>query len=369
MADVIENAGERKKMTAVLKNCFRKQTRDRVTFIVATVVGESVSLGKVDFDPAATLSLAPATHKRKRELEGDAPIRLVERVDAAGLQFVRANLELLKREERTKFLHYANAMLANGHSLDMGYRLKEHGYGRYYPDEISMQGLNRRLRSTIALPLYYDIDASNAHPVVLAAISNERGWYTPCLDYYIKNREAVLSSTGLPRWLAKQLILQQTYGGSVYNFILEKLEQNYIVGEVAKWMARVPQFVYEYGHEIRQIAQQVRRVDPALYELAVSRKAENAAACALSLYVQTRETAAILCAMKAIRSRGWEVGVLVHDGFMVYRRDAENLKITRALLNMVGQSVRNECGLSIEFETKEFEPPFTQEVVPVPLPA
>ena len=364
-------------MTDVLKNSFRKQTRNCSILIVSTILGDNMVADEVDFSPASTASTStepksrrlPVARKRDREDESEAPITLLERVDEAALEFMRQNVELLVKEERTKFLRYAETMLAESCALRIGYRLKEHGYGRYYPDVVSMQGLSRRLRSTLATPLYEDIDASNAHPVVLAAISNERNWYTPCLDYYIAHREDVLASTGLPRSMAKQLMLQQTYGGSVRNFLIDKIENDkYLAGSVAKWMGRIPRFVYEYGQEIRQIANQVRLVDPAIYQVALSRKKDNVAASALSLLVQTRETAAIMCAMETMRGRGWEIGVLVHDGFMVYKREAEGLTITPGLLNLLRQRVKEKCGLTIHFETKEFEPTFKEKVVPVELP-
>lgn len=382
-------------MTDVLKNSFRKQTRS-VALLIASLVfcnklDDALAVPKLHPLSSSTLttaqrkSTAAAGGSRKRKSrqqpDGEPDLSLTERVDKAALLFVRDNIELLVAEERTKFLNYAATMLgatgetaaaaaAAGDTCEqrVDYRAKEHGFGRLYPHTVCLQGLSRRLRSTLAAPLYVDIDASNAHPVVLVAIAHENGWRVPCLEHYIANREQVLASTGLPRWIAKQLMLQQTYGGSVRNFLKEKIDsERYLDGTVEQWMRRIPHFVYQYGQEIRSIAANVRGIDPEIYQVAAAKKKGNIAASALSLLVQTRETEAILCAVETIRTRGWEVGVLVHDGFMVYRRDAaaERLTVSPGLLSLLRMRVKERCGLDIYFETKDFEPTLRETIAPL----
>lgn len=374
-------------MTDVLKNSFRKQTRS-VALLIASLVfcnklDDALAVPRLCL-PSSTSSTAQrkptaagGSRKRKtrQQPDGEPDLSLTERVDKAALLFVRNNIELLVAEERTKFLNYAATMLGATGETDAGdtceqrvdYRAKEHGFGRLYPHTVCLQGLSRRLRSTLAAPLYVDIDASNAHPVVLVAIAHENGWRVPCLEHYIANREQVLASTGLPRWIAKQLMLQQTYGGSVRNFLKEKIDsERYLDGTVEQWMRRIPHFVYQYGQEIRSIAANVRGIDPEIYQVAAAKKKGNIAASALSLLVQTRETEAILCAVETIRTRGWEVGVLVHDGFMVYRRDAvERLTVSPGLLSLLRMRVKERCGLDIYFETKDFEPTLRETIAPL----
>jgi hypothetical protein len=65
-----------------------------------------------------------------------------------------------------------------------------------------------------------------------------------------------------------------------------------------------------------------------------------------------------MAAVEFMQFRGWELGVLVHDGFMVYKRP--DAKINQALLNGVKMKVKEKCHLSIDFEIKEFETPYRE---------
>jgi hypothetical protein len=211
----------------------------------------------------------------------------------------------------------------------------------------------------LARNLYWDIDASNSHPVVLHAIAYENGWDCDCLYYYIKNREEVLSSIPLPRWLAKRVMLVKLYSGGVQSLLEKMIDDGEITGTVNEYLRHIPPFVYAYGEEVSAMSSKVARVYPELAKAATDSAVKpdaNINARVLSILAQTRETEAVMAAMEFMEFRGWQVGVLVHDGFMVYKRS--DALINQALLNAIKMKVKEKCHLSIDFEVKEFEKPY-----------
>jgi hypothetical protein len=354
-------------MTDIFHNSFERARRRDLQLLIQLAHGAGLtSASKKKKDPKKHMRitrLAPQTKKRKHAIEHDIRITVVERVDLEALKYLIDNVATIgKPDQRTKFLNYAYRVLTEDGEQEVNYYIPSYGFGRHYPDVVCLQGLDRRLRSTLARDLYWDIDVSNAHPVVLYAIAAENGWPSHCLRDYIGRREELLNSIPLPRKLAKQLMLQQMYGGVVRNFILQQLEKKTIEGTANDWMKRIPKFVFNYGAEVRNMSALVPAAYPDVAEAAASdigsKKSTNLSARTLSILVQTRETEAVMAAIEFMQKRGWTLGVMMHDGFMVYKRDSENIFINQLLLNGLRQTVKDKCHLEIDFELKEFEAPY-----------
>ena len=303
--------------------------------------------------------------KRTRQNEEGVNITVVERVDLRALKFMVEHVDLLVKEERTKFLRYAHPLLAANGAHEVTYRLLDYGYGRLYPNVTCLQGFSKQLRSTLVRDLMVDIDGSNMHPAVLLGIANENGWPCEALRHYLANREQILARIPLERKLAKQLMLMQMYGGLVRNFIKAQLAEKVLVGRLEEWMPRIPHFVHQFGAEVRQMAERVPAAYPEVCDAAAeggAKRTSNKQARALSILVQTREIEAVMAAIEYMQRRGWEVGIVIHDGFTVYRRDAEALFINKLLLNGIKQTVKDRCNLEIDFEVKEFEEPYSVSI-------
>jgi len=330
------------------------------------ILNTDVKQEKTPKSNAAKIVRTPGlARKRTRQTEEGVHITVLERVDVNALKFMVANVELLVKEERTKFLRYAAALLESEGAHNVTYQVLDYGYGRLYPDTTCLQGFSRPLRSTLVRDLMLDIDGSNMHPAVLMGIANENGWPCVALRHYLANREQILQSIPLERKLAKQLMLMQMYGGLVRNFIKDQLEKRTIVGTLNEWLPRIPHFVHQFGSEVRQMAERVPHVYPEVCEAAAEgaeKRTSNKQARALSILVQTREIEAVMAAIEFMQLRGWVVGVLMHDGFMVYKRDDEQVFINKLLLNGIKQTVKTRCNLEIDFEVKEFEEPYSASI-------
>jgi hypothetical protein len=285
-------------------------------------------------------------------------VTVTERVDVERLRRMLSMLERLKPEERTRFARYAEKLIQGGGEHEVKYFLKDYRYGRLYPHEDCLQGFKREVRSTLVRDAMIDIDGANMHPTVLMSIARENGWPCEALAHYLANREAVLASIPLERKLAKQLMLSQMYGGLVRNIIRHMIDKGQLVGRAEEWSAKVPQFVHRFGAEVRQMASHVPEAFPELNEAAINsaKRDSNLPARALSILVQSREIEATVAAIEFVKKRGWELAVIMHDGFMMYRR--ADAKVDRAMLNGIRQMVKEKTRMDIDFEVKEFEEPY-----------
>lgn len=343
----------------MFRNSFEHAKRSEIQLLIQIAHSDAKKPSPKDPKKSMKIIRGAAVKKRKNDSDHDIRVTVIERVDLDALKFLMANITLVKPDQRTKFLNYAHPVLAANGEQQVNYYIPSYGFGRHYPDVVCLQGLDKRVRSTLARNLYWDIDVSNAHPVVLHAIAAENGWPCHCLRDYIANREELLNSIPFPRKLAKQLMLQQMYGGVVRNFIQQQLEKKTIVGNANDWMKRMPQFVFNYGAEVRNMSKFIADAYPDIAEAAKqsteTKKSKNLSARTLSILVQTRETEAVMVAIEFMQKRGWTLGVMMHDGFMVYKRDAEKLVVNQLLLNALRQMVKEKCHLEIDFELKDFE--------------
>lgn len=93
------------------------------------------------------------------------------------------------------------------------YRQNE-SIGRFYAEgALSLQGLPREVRHTIASDLYTDIDMVNAHPIILQHLCETRKIKIKYLARYNKNRDKYLDTINAPREDAKTAVLSLMNGG------------------------------------------------------------------------------------------------------------------------------------------------------------
>lgn len=91
---------------------------------------------------------------------------------------------------------------------------QKRNFGRYWAENgVSMQGLIREIRHTIANGLYVDIDMKNAHPVILSYLCHKNDFDCKYLDKYIADRDKYLKRYD-SREKGKKLYLSLTNGGT-----------------------------------------------------------------------------------------------------------------------------------------------------------
>lgn len=125
-----------------------------------------------------------------------------EKFNASKLAYIIKNFDAHK-EHIMKTAHsdsdsiktQINNYLLNSKDGKLNVRYRQNGgQGRMFAvGALSMQGMTRAVRHTIADGLYTDIDIVNCHPVILRYLASKEGWATPHLNNYIENRDEIFS--------------------------------------------------------------------------------------------------------------------------------------------------------------------------------
>ena len=207
-------------------------------------------------------------------------------------------------------------------------------FGRLYPKRErggstpSLQGLKRDVRKALAHDQYTDVDMVNAHPAILSQLFLKLGLACPALERYVHEREAVLAETGLGRDEAKQAFITLMYGG-------ERKDPT--------------PFMAEFREEFLTNATAVLASEA--YEryrtLAEAKKPANVLGCGISFVAQDLERQLVCCAIQTLQSKGYEVGTIIHDGFLV-----RSLSVKDQDLRDVEEAVRRTHGYEVRFVKK-----------------
>ena len=207
-------------------------------------------------------------------------------------------------------------------------------FGRLYPKRErggstpSLQGLKRDVRKALAHDQYTDVDMVNAHPVILSQLFLKLGLACPALERYVAEREAVLAETGLGRDVAKQVFLTLMYGG-------ERKDPT--------------PFMAEFREEF--LANATAVLASEAYEryrtLAEAKKPANVLGCGISFVAQDLERQLVCCAIQTLQSKGYEVGTIIHDGFLV-----RSLGVKDQDLRDAEEAVRRTHGYEVRFIKK-----------------
>ena len=207
-------------------------------------------------------------------------------------------------------------------------------FGRLYPKRErggstpSLQGLKRDVRKALAHDQYTDVDMVNAHPVILSQLFLKLGLARPALERYVDEREAVLAETGLGRDEAKRAFLTLMYGG-------ERKDPT--------------PFMAEFREEF--LANATAVLASEAYEryrtLAEAKKPANVLGCGISFVAQDLERQLVCCAIQTLQSKGYEVGTIIHDGFLV-----RSLLVKDQDLRDAEEAVRRTHGYEVRFIKK-----------------
>jgi phage/plasmid-associated DNA primase len=173
-------------------------------------------------------------------------------------------------------------------------------FGRLYPKRErggstpSLQGLKRDVRKALAHDQYTDADMVNAHPVILGQLFLKLGLACPALERYVAEREAVLAETGLGRDEAKRAFITLMYGG----------ERKDPTPFMAEFLTNATTVLASEAYERYRT-------------LAEAKKPANVLGGGISFVAQDLERQLVCCAIQTLQSKGYEVGTIIHDGFLV----------------------------------------------------
>jgi hypothetical protein len=263
-------------------------------------------------------------------------VQLRERVNFEWLIWISENIDQIVPEERVKFRAYVQHMVEGSGERLVTYEQTACGLGRLYADgALSLQSFSKRIRNTLARGLYHDIDMVNAHPIILHWLCEKHGIKCPRLNYYIKDREVVLASLmeseKCTRNDAKVIMLSLMYGGA------NRTHSKYVA---------------LYTKELETIAEQIY----VIYDtMPVTKNKDRPTFSRMSLLIQDIEHQMLMTMDKTFRAAGYEVGVYVFDGMMVYMKgplDGPKGPLEGQILRQCEAQIRAQFGADIRLEEK-----------------
>jgi hypothetical protein len=215
---------------------------------------------------------------------------------------------------------------------------------------LSMQGLPRQLRHTLAHNLYHEIDIVNAHPTILRQWCAREHIAVPALEGYVDDRDAKLAelvranaSVGMSfgRDHAKQVALAILNGGS----------------RDADELAAHPDWLTALRNEMRYVhGRMLERRELSKLKAIIARdsNAGNVGGSLANHVMCDVEDRIVDAAVSFLGSRNVSCAniVLVFDGFMIPRGLCD---VDDAFLGALAAHVRSKTGYSVRFVEKAID--------------
>lgn len=261
-------------------------------------------------------------------------MELLETISIPALLHLMQNTEtLIIKEERKKFLNYANIMLEHGGKKLITYAPVEHKYGRVYAEKaLSVQSMSKFIRNSLCTQdMYHDIDIENCHPILLSFICKKH--LIPCqkLNLYIANREDILKFIHKDRAKAKERMLSLIFGSE-----LNKSATG---------------FVRQFANELILIAEKLFDLYP---HVPIS-NLKNPKFSRMSILLQDMENKALQIIAGFLDENGYRPGVYMYDGLLVYRKEGEkelDLNVLRKCEREIEEKME---GLKLRLTEKEIK--------------
>lgn len=213
-------------------------------------------------------------------------------------------------------------------------------YGRLFPQNPSLASMPREIRNCLAHEGYYDIDMKNAHPVLLSQYCKKNRIRCDVLDHYVNNRDQIIDKlcedSCIEKDEAKQTFLSIMNGGKGGGWQIPKYKGT---------------FIYDFKEEIRGIHETICKINSDEYKKVSRRKDFNREGTMMNIILCKLEHMVLMHAVMFMTNNGYNVDVLVFDGFMV-RKIKE---LTPAVLEELQKYIKEKTDYDIVFVEKTME--------------
>ncbi len=197
-------------------------------------------------------------------------------------------------------------------------------FGRLF-DTSGLQGMQRDIRGVVCLNEISDLDIVNCHPMILAWICYENDISCPNLEYYIKNREKIITDITL------------------LNFDREDAKKLFLKSTNSEWRTKDMgyEFYKDYDAEMKRIQKKLIALPKYNFIKPKVKKGDNEIGSFINLCLCYHENQILMKAKEFLESKDIEVCTLAFDGLMHYGPELNELM----------------CELN-EFINNEFDYPF-----------
>jgi hypothetical protein len=276
------------------------------------------------------------------------PITTTQTFSRTAFQHLLQHIDALP-DDTKKVLRFIQKTVKNTmkNTISVTYKPKETAgvsyYGRYYSAN-GFEHLNRETRSALCAPYYHDIDIANCHPVLLSQLAKRVGFKCTELDYYVGNRDAVLTQLMKynPEWNrddAKMHVTAVINGSRTEHLADLKAE----VHKFAEFLSNKDDFQELYAAAVAKAANGV----------APSIGAKKSKFGTFMAYIgQTIERECLEAMIDAFKARDWAMETLIYDGGLVRKRTGK--QITPELLREIEIDVEVATGYCITLVEKPF---------------
>jgi hypothetical protein len=233
----------------------------------------------------------------------------------------------------TEYIHVVN-----------DYHIRADGLGRLYPKLQGYTTLNRSLRGPLGGEKYWYLDMKNAQPSIIVGLNacDDRSKdFCPALDKYCKRREyylkKLMTAFGCCWKTAKCLPLIILFGGSFRTWIGDHESQ------IKHPNAMLPTIFTDLQREYESWQELVfKDIDVSSWD---KKKKDHM----LSIMLHTIERQAIEHAIKFLTAKGYIVGSVIHDGFLIEKNSGP-----KPNLHEIDKHVDNQNSLGLNFDWEEF---------------
>lgn len=212
-------------------------------------------------------------------------------------------------------------------------------YGRLFANSSSLQNLPREIRNALAEGLYYDIDISNCHPNLLSQYCKIKGIYCEYLNKYVNDRNTILETiskeTHIPRDQLKQSFLTILNGGNPDIPLNSHTD-----------------FINDFKDEINKIHKNLICLNKEEYKKVKLRKEHNINGSVMNVILCKLEHNILMNSVLFLRKLGFNIDVLVFDGFMV--RKEPNKDLNDNVLKDLSEHIKKITGYDLQFIEKTF---------------
>lgn len=230
-------------------------------------------------------------------------------------------------------------------SIDELNRYDKTGYGRFITSikdgkelyNYSAASMKGNIRNLLFRDNYWDIDFVNCHPVIALSLFKKHGLPFQKTEYYVNNREECLEGViqkagGLVkcnRQSAKTLFLRIFYGGKIYNWCQDTLNEDCeeiktgfykeLESEIQSNMREIIENTEEYYRNVKHYCQGVKNA---------KKDTRDIYPATFAYICQDIERKCLMAMKTAFENRNYRSGTLIYDGFhILMEKDINNVPI------------------------------------------
>ena len=255
--------------------------------------------------------------------------------------FSKRDIQMLGRYRRAR--KHANHVEV--HYERQGKVAQQKELGRLYPrGGLGLQSFPFDIRNPLLAKNYFDVDMVNAHYTLLAQLATKWNLKCDAIKQYIANRDLELAKVSANRGIAKVAFLKVAYGGNI-KLASEFYNEEGISPEGDTTLLKAIEA------EMKHIVDYCWKENKDLHKMCSSK--DHPRFSCFAYVLQTEESRCLLEIVNFMNTQNREVGVLIHDGCCIRKKEGESV-FPLDLLRGAEQWVKEKVGYDIQLLVKEW---------------